>query len=672
MKNSIRLLGLVCLVALGGCKSDPFTHTEPLSVEKPKEPEHIPAPVLDVPSVMEFVEGKPAEYPIRAVVYKGSPVVTVSDLPAGATFDANNLKLSWTPSFTAANDPKDPLVVSRSYPVTILLRSSENSKSGVTRTVAFLAKDTARPMTIKLDPPKDIQEGQNYQQRLVVTSEDFPQGPFMVTSENLPQGAHIKQELGIPNTFSVSYFPDFYAVTTSDLYQSQTHYKRLDNLVFQVKSPRSQGDVKTNWRILDARQIPRISGPSSVNQGLEMSIALTSEDLNGEESPRVTLVETPPFGIVKIETNTADGKPGVLNPVTATAIRWENIPSEKLGTTYPLKVKGCVKKYKNDYNKTVCATKTITVSFVGTPHAAPVIDRREWPAGLIRYWKAAQKTKIPLPIRDAESTASKPTVTILPQALQSEVSWANGYLSLTPSSVGVKSFAVVAKSMFGVVQVENFTFEVLPTTWNNALLLGDSLTDPEVSSTQQLLAGGVDVANPDLQALDERLLAMRNYLLMGTNLLENAHALARFEEAKVNVRTTWVSSPLLDNFRGQMVQILKDLGITLEGRYSTFPNPPPLNSIPLVREGGGFSAPKEKIFLSGKLTSESTSPMVISLSLNSRCKKLFSLNNGTANYLVAVSCPLPWGRKLIVAGFEWADMSDITQAKTWMEEAVNP
>ncbi|MCR9203591.1 MAG: hypothetical protein NXH75_03370, partial [Halobacteriovoraceae bacterium] len=123
MKNLILLLPVFLLFT--GCDQDPYPTVGEI-VETPTITEEpLPALAIDPIDIIEYKEGRYREYKIRVAVEEpGEPIVKIDNLPEGAEFDPATQILRWRPGFFDGNDPNDPSIKERYYPITIWLRSS--------------------------------------------------------------------------------------------------------------------------------------------------------------------------------------------------------------------------------------------------------------------------------------------------------------------------------------------------------------------------------------------------------------------------------------------------------------------------------------------------------------------------------------------------------------------
>ena len=120
------------------------------------------------------------------------------------------------------------------------------------------------------------------------------------------------------------------------------------------------------------------------------------------------------------------------------------------------------------------------------------------------------------------------SVKVFPESMRNMVSFRNGKLLVSANEEGIHQFKVIARSKFGIESAESFTFEALPSGWSSNLALVDRLRSKEVTQNK-ILFDSLDLANPDFQNLDRRLLSSRTTLILGTEILKNPSQLSDIE-----------------------------------------------------------------------------------------------------------------------------------------------
>jgi hypothetical protein len=743
--KALTLLAIALLVAVTGCKQDPFPTNGVILLEKPKEKAPILPPlVLDIPDSIEFREGEANEVAFKAKVPDpATPIVTVQDLPEGATFDSAAMKLLWTPDFAAGNEPNDPTARFRSYVVVFTLRSSLDSVTSVTRRALVTVRDVPRAIDIGVPAgDRELTEGKEFVETVTIKSEDYPDGPFNLNLTNLPQAAKVEPVTGDPKSWTIKYTPDLRAVTVEDNWSGSGHYKFLD-VKYTVVLPNGTAVSKlSKWKLVDTRQFAAISAPKNVVQGTDINFTLVAEDVNGETlsvsgstHPIISLANGPfgstatdpvdaatasgspdfeiwpstgfpnpddlasryngffpgsfapeteevsqpagtPFGRLTITTEKNDITKGNVNPVTIAAVRWNQIPADKVGTSHTLHFRICVNRYR--WSKDHCTNQDVAVKFDVEQKPAPQIDRAEWPLAQLRYVRQNDTFTSTLRVADGEVGGGTPSVQIFPEAMRDEVKWANHKLVITPKTAGIRQFNVVATSTFGVVQAESFLYETLPWSWSKVLVLGESPNEPEMKKTLELYDDAA-MANPAIQPLDEKLLALRTTLVIGTKSLSERSLLPELEKAAAKIPNVILLSPLLGALEGTLKTEIAELKLTLDKRFLDIPSLPALKTFEVrLDPNSQLTIPSNSIRLSEKASAESKSPLTLKIEAGSNCKPRLNLTHAQvpAPLLAAASCQRANGGVLVLSGFEWADLEtslpDAKIAKKWMSEVEKP
>ncbi len=759
--KALKILALVMLVAVAGCKQNPFPKEGEILNEKPVEkPPILPPLVLDIPDTIDFREGEANELVFKAKVPSpATPIVTITDLPDGATFDSTKMKIVWTPDFSAGNEPNDPTARFRTYTVSFTLRASTDVVTSVTRRALITVRDVPRDVIVNVPAgDRDLQEGKEFIEKISIESVDYPKGPFTLNLTNLPQAAKVEAVAGDPTKWTIRYTPDLRSVTVEDQWSGSGHYKYMD-VKYTVVVPSGNAFTKTSrWKLNDARQFAAISAPKNVVQGTDINFTLVAEDTNGESlsvggstHPTISLSNgggtaeeeaansepvtassltadgsidpltgvnlpdfelyavsggyptdedlatrphlysqfggaiTPaefapqppatPFGKLTLTTEKNDLTQGNVNPVTIGTIRWNQIPADKVGTTQKLRFRVCVNRYR--WAKDHCTYPEVTVKFDVEQKPAPLIDRTAWPLAQLRYVRQNETFNIALRVTDGEAGGPTPTVTVFPAAMQQEVKWVNHKLVIEPKVAGIRQFNVVATSAFGVVQAESFIYEVLPWSWSKVLVLGESPSDAEVKKTMELFDDAA-LANPAIQTLDEKLLALRTTLVVGTKSLSDRTLIAEVEKAAAKIPNVILMTPVLELLEGSLKTELASLKLLLDKRFLDLSGMPGALKDFEVRldPQSGLTIPSNTIRLGEKLTAESKSPMTLKIDTGSNCKARLNLTHAqlATPLLAAATCKRSNGGSLLISGFEWGDLEtslpDAKIAKKWLSEVV--
>jgi hypothetical protein len=673
MKRLTALLTTVLLVA--ACKQNPFPETGRIVQREPEKPAPVVPPlVLDVPESTEVLEGQLLEIVVGASVpAPGKPLVSVQGLPPGAVFSAETMKITWTPGFEAANDARDPNVILRTYPLHMMLSSSEDPVTITQRSTLLVVRDVQQPMTVSVPAdPIMISEGVLHEQTIEVKSIDFPAGPFQLQIKNMPVGVSIFRDLTAQNRFKVSFTPSFREVNFKDTSASWRDFidKPLEVTAFGPRGTSVTANM--TWRIKDVREQALLLAPTKINQGTSVSFTVSAEDPNGEEAPALSLAPRPGFGLAELRTETTS--PGNsargINPSTVATFRWTQIPPDRIGTTADVTIRACVKR--SMWAKDLCKDQIVKVTFEQETHRPPVVDRSGFPMGTIKYIREGESERMNLSVRDGEFATTAPSVKIVPAS--DEITWAAGRLEVIGKRPGLKQFTLTATSVYGVTHTESFLLEVLPASWGSVLMFGESPTNAEVKASQALF-DSVQVANPGLQLNDPRLLVLRKSVVLGTSSFLDPGTIGPMEKQASQLSDVLVNTPLVGKLESSLKDEISRLNVSVGARLAD------ITGWELtVDSASGLAAPTNPIKLSGKLTSESATPAPVSakkvLFGRSDCKNLLVLTkSGQDDIPVAVTCRRGTGKgNLVVAGFEFADIltspADNRIVKKWLSTLV--
>ncbi|MEK6705626.1 MAG: hypothetical protein AABZ06_07545 [Bdellovibrionota bacterium] len=358
-----------------GCNQNPFPTVGMKLEKKPPEPRVVVPPYsIDVPEIMEFTEGTIAEYKIVTNVPQGTkPMLSIFGLPDGAVFSETDTKLSWTPPYDAANDAKNPSIIMRHYPIRLVLQADADHLTLIERSAFFIVKDVPQPIEINIQDNNnnEVDEGDEFIKDIYVSSRDFPDGPFQLLASDLPIGAIIEIEADEDDKkhFVIRYTPDFYTVNLGDDNNLNRWYTKTFDVTITATAPRAlQKDTKIEINVNDKRQYARISAPSSLSQGLDVSFVIMAEDPNGEVRPRISLEQDPSFGKIELtdltyqdDIATKRQTPEGDNLFTVAHVRWTDIPADQIGKYYDLKFEICVKSSR--YSMYHCNNHTVRVNF---------------------------------------------------------------------------------------------------------------------------------------------------------------------------------------------------------------------------------------------------------------------------------------------------------------------
>lgn len=671
----LKIALLAVAVITTGCKQNPWEGRDRVVQAKPPElPPRLPPLTLNAPQSVELLEGNTLELPLSpSVPAPGKPMITVKGLPDGAIFEPETSTIHWVADFESANDPRNPAITTRTYPLEFIIASSENPVTVNTFHTLLVVRDVPRTTSLNLPTSAiELTEGQELTQAIAIESEDFPQGPFELHVQNLPVGAAIHRDLANPGRFLVKYTPPFSMVNVSEAFSSYRTYLDRD-LEVEIFGPRGvTAKGKVTWRIYDSRQKPLIRVPSTITQGTTVGFTITTEDPNGEKPPLLSLEPRPAFGVAELRTeavNNGDRARGI-NPSVVSFFRWTMIPPEKIGTEYELTFKACV--HQNRYSITFCDRKSVKVKFESEQHRAPVVDRSAAPTGNITYLRERETAQMRIGVKDGEFLSVAPKVEITPASAADEVSWSGGLLKIEGKKPGLKQFQLTATSVYGVQKVESFLYEVLPSGWGSVLSFAESPTDPEAKAIIGLF-DSVQLANPVLQLLDPRLMVLRKTVTIGTTAFNEAAIVGEMEKQAVLARDVLITTPLLGRLTGALKAELTALGIKAGARVADL-----VDYEFSQHSNSGLISPALPLKLQGKLTPESAQPTVVESAGPGDCQALWVLKKtGEADLPLGYTCKRTSGGRIVIAGFELGDLQpmptvpgDRVLVKKWLTELV--
>ena len=674
--NSVLLAAaLVSSFGLSACQQNPFSDTNPdhLAVKIPEPHAVLPPYGFQVPDTLEFTEGTESSYDLKGYVPSpGVAIIDVLEAPAGVRFSQDEAKLVWTPAFETA----DPEVGYREFSMKLQLRSSIERSTALPKTITLRVLDRPRGFSITAGA-LEATEGQQLSATVKIASEDYLQGPFDVFTTGFPVGASF-EKTSDPTVYRVRFRPDFLAVNNSDHYDysKDAYYKNIDLNVSALDPAHRNVNTTLQVRIWDTFQKPLITAPSQVVQGGVVRFPVSAEDRNGEDLPEISLDGSAPFGRILLTDSGSDNR--LTYPVKRVSVVWDQIPETHMGETVRLKFKACTRSDDDQ----PCESLSVNVTLADEVRQPPTIDRAQWSLGKQIYVKVGQMVSASIPVRSATPTGPF-TVTIEPASARSEVTFTSGTVQLRPTAAGLKQFSLVARTPEGRMSVETFLYYALPGDWSSSFMLGLHPRDLDVPANLTLFPG-LQVLNPLMQPLDERSLALRDRLVIGTSSLADASIAAALPQASAAVSQLFIHSPLIGALPAAMKSQLSTLGVTIKGRMAdVLTDGSTLSVLPVtVALGASLSQPKKFVKLGGMLTTESTNPAVLEIANGSSCKPLLQLRHtapdGDEYLTVAAVCSSGTSKK-IVAGFEWADLKptsgstdDADIAATWLNQVLNP
>lgn len=672
MKRLLKFLPL--LFILGACESDPYPQAggEIVNGRAPQQRQTAPAFSIDVNSTLRFREGIEGMYPIKFHVPKGEPEYSFVGLPDGMTFDAAKKKLVFKPGYDAANDPSDPFIKLKRIPVTIWLRAKGNTTVAIKKDVVVEIADSPRGFAVNGSVSDvNIDEGEEFSRTFDFINEDFPQGPFTVKTTNLPKEFEVSVK---DNTVTMKMKPDFYFVTVNDTCYTWTCYKEWEDGKIEIIAPDGRRLVQDiEVKVNDERQDPKFVIPDEIEQGLEVSFVVSAMDQNAEVEPKITIKNRPRDGNISFEKLVV-----VKNDLKQTHMKfnWTNIPESRRGTSTDFRFEAC--NYNTRQQTNNCIEETVTVTISEQTHSAPVITRTSWPLGHIEYIGHKKSREFEMTVVDGDDDSrGMGSVKVYPESMRDMVKFRDGKLEVTAKEEGIQQFKVVARSKFGIESTESFTFEGLPKNWSSNLALVDRLRSKEVMQNQALF-DSLDLANPDFQNLDRRLLSSRNTLVLGTEILKNPTQLSNIEALRNKFKNIIIMSPVLKLLTGELDAEIKKLGITYRGRFSdVLPAGQKLEDYYfLIGKDVDLKYPKRRVRLRGDLTDESANPLLLNKRIDSTCTSALSLGDDVTqlDHLVTVRCARENGGYILINGYEFGDMKvsqdDREIPKSWLNKLM--
>lgn len=652
MKNLKYLLLLPLFLVLTACDQDPYPVEGDLRTVQRSEPQKpLPALAISIDDKIEYREGRYREYKVRVAVEEpGEPIVKVDNLPEGAEFDPKTFIIKWRPDFYAGNDPNDPGIKSRIYPITIWLRSTVLPKEQFRKTVNLVVFDV--PQEIDVTPGRrnpSVNENETFSETITISNADYPQGPFKLLTKGLP--ANLEVEEVSPTQFRLKFKPDFFHVNRT--VQTRGELKYEGKLI--VSNPANHiVEKEYSITVNDVRRKVSLVAPENMEQGLDASFQIAAYDLNREIAPTIRLTsDVPGFGTFKTEI--------IKNPKSFASVLnvfWKDIPPAYNNTKQKISYEACVLNSRN--STTNCEKKTTTIKLVVRDRKAPLISRNSWPAGELIYLGFNERLTRSLRITDQEDTSLTPKVEVFPEEMRKYVTWSNGTIAMRFNKEGVFQFNVRATSDYNMSSSESFIVEVFPESRKRTLLFADSTRDPEVMFYRDTFKGTMDIMNPAIQVVNQRNISDRDTLVITTSTLLDPSVKSEVLSAIKTIKNVVIASPLIEELPEEFqTELAEKYDLKPIGRYQSLPNLPPLSKMSFETTKQ-FQKPKDAVRLKGTTTSESANPMIFNVGLDDPdkiCKGVLGLNEDGLNppLVVGLSCARFGGGKIVILGTEWAD-----------------
>jgi hypothetical protein len=655
MKIFLKFYLFLLVASVVSCKQDPYPdpalggNITSVQGQEAKEPRPIEPPLaMAVEDVIEYREGRYREYKIRVSVKDpGTPIVNIDNLPQGVEYDAENFLLKWRPGFFDGNDPSDPSIKTRIYPITIWLRNSDDPVRALKKTINLVVLDVPQIIEVLPSNAVAVDEGKKFSNTFTISNVDFPKGPFRIVTSDFPANTDLIKVN--ENTYRLEFTPDYFHVNRKQSGASKVYKGKII-----VANPANHTVTKDlDVTINDVRLESKLVTPPNLTQGLDVSFQVVGYDLNKEMSPVVTMTSNrPKFGKFTFE----EIKNEESNS-TVLSVFWSDIPPTHNGEEFTLSFKSCV--LGNFSSNDNCKEASTKVKILVKDRQPPSIARSVWPAGEIIYLSHAETLTKKIAVKDSEDPSLKVKVEIFPEELRKYVSWSGDSLRLNFTEPGIFQFNLKATSDYNVSSSESFLVEVFPKDRNKTLFFADSTRDPEVIFYKNTFKN-VDIMNPAIQDVNIRNLSGRDTLVIGTSTLMDVDVQPMVFKAIEKIRNIVVASPLIDQLPEKFLEKLRvDYGLITIGRYNQLPNLPPLEKMRFAKTKQ-FDDPKNPVYLKQSSSSESKNPMLFNGGLfepDKICKGVLGLSlDGNNPYVIGVVCNREKGGRITLLGTEWADL----------------
>lgn len=678
MKNLIKFFSLLTLAFISvGCEQDPYPEDGDLRLA-PRLESNPPtiAMSIDLPSKdPELFEGQQFIQKIRvAVPNPGTPIVEVEGLPVGATFDPEKLTISWKPSFTDGNDPTDPTIKVRRYFITVRLFTTEEGRDAeaVARVLPLIVFDVPRTFEILASERRSAQEGKTLTYEFEINNEDYPRGPFTLYSSDIPTNAKIERINGSDTKFKLIYSPDFHHVklnsnATRCLSSSRKECYNYEGKLTAINPAGHRVEKVIKIEVEDVRQNVELSTPSDMENGLDITFSVSAIDPNGEIAPDVSLDSlVPEYGEFKTYLEKDEE-----NNFSVLHVSWTDIPPTYNGKSHNFTFKSCV--LSSSTWSSSCEKKSFNVFIKVKKRSAPVFDRKSWEVGNIRYLKYNGYHSASISVVDGDTNQRISNVEVLPAKMKNHVTFVNGNLTISGmKETGIYQFTLTAKSEYNVASAESFVFEVFDEKRASTIYFTDSTRNEEVQFYKNTMKD-VELMNPVLQPLNERNLAGRDNLIIGTDILIDTNRKDDIEQAMAVIPNVVIASPLIENMPQSFLdQLYNDFKVSIDGRYSGISGAPKLSEMYFLARSE-MEVPAENIGLKLSTTPESFDPLIFTVGVDrENSQDVLDLKNKKDKiFKIGVICdrPVPIdgsrtiGGRYAILGTEFADLKTVEADK---------
>jgi hypothetical protein len=363
--NKLNQLLLGCLVmgVVSGCNQNPYTSSvkpgQRIVVENPANGQVVPKVYsLEGPTKIECVEGEScgAEF-IGHVPSPGSAYFLVSGLPKGASFDLATGIFTFTPGYDFVDVGTNPAQSVAEVDMVVTVRSTTDSITNYSVPVTLKVSNKMQATNINLNAIYDLKEGVPFEQIVEVNSLDFPQGPFTLNMLVAPEGALVTPVAGNPKQFKFTYTPDYNVVNFNSTYGTTKNV----TVSFNLGSPLGK-EIKKDITLTvhDVRQDAIVTTPDKVTLDVDNTMfAIRAEDLNGEDTPKITVSGSVPFG--KISSMEMDESTSTnSNPSKIVVVKWDGLNPLQYGTKTPINFEVCVNSTSSSQRR--CTQNKVTVT----------------------------------------------------------------------------------------------------------------------------------------------------------------------------------------------------------------------------------------------------------------------------------------------------------------------